>query len=155
MDIRRRPLNDADLPDDIITAFDAVDNAEPVPLGKYRAVAVDGARRKTATEKWYFWVTWQITEGDHTGRLVSRAYWLTPDALEYTKKALKKLGLTKGTQLTEPFPASRFVCDVEVTVREFNGDQVNEVKSFVVVQEVEPEPDPFAPQPAGGGPSGD
>jgi len=155
MNIPRRPLNDGNLPDDIVTAYDAVNDLEPVPLGKYRAVAITGDLRKTTNGKWYYRVTWEITEGEHTGRRVSRMYFLTPEAMEYTIKALKKLGIDRGEKLNEPFPAGRFVCDIQVTVREFNGEPVNEVKSFVVVEKVEPEPDPFAPLTADGGPTGD
>jgi hypothetical protein len=153
VNIPRRPLNDGDLPEDILSAYDAADDAKPVPTGTYKAVAISGVYRQTATEKWYYRVTWEITEGAHTGRRVSRMYFLTKDAIEYTQKALKRLGLRKGTQLNDPFPAGRYLCEVEVTIRDFNGDAGNEVKSFTVTEEVKPQPDDFAPQATEGGPA--
>jgi hypothetical protein len=153
VNIPRRPLNDGDLPDDILSDYDAADDAEPVPPGKYKAVAISGVHRQTANEKWYYRVTWEITDGAYTGRRVSRMFYLTKDAVPYTRKALKRLGLHKGAQLNDPFPVGRFVCEVEVTVRDFNGEPVNEVKSFVVIEEVKPQPDDFAPQATEGGPA--
>ena len=106
-------------------------------------------------------ITFEVIDGDHARRRIWSNHWFTDDAMEFTKRALGRLGITRMEQLDQP-PPSGIVCDVRVALREDDdGTKRNRVVTFDVVGIETPRSNPFAPSSslspvtAGGGNSGD
>ncbi len=129
----------------------------PVPAGQY-VVSTIGSRLDLATTGTPFYeLTFEIAEGDYSGRKLWARFYLTAAALPMSRRELAKLGITDPGQLEQPLPA-RFRLKVRVALRVGDdGLQRNEVRGIVEVLGVEPlveaapeapgghTPDPFAP----------
>src|SRR5262249_1375317 len=89
--------------------------------------------------------TFEVLEGEHTGRRFWHDLWLTDAALPMAKRDLGKLGITKLDQLDQPLqPGIR--CKVRLALRRENdGTEDNPVRSFQVLGIDQPEAEPFAP----------
>lgn len=150
----RKPLSDI-LPaaggggDDILDRFDTAEAAgdfAPLPKGVYVAVAVRGGLMTAKTGTRGYEIEFRVVEGEHAGRRLWRRWWLTPDALAYTKRDLAKLGVDTKEKLARPLPPDRLVCKLTVVVRkDDDGTERNEVKAVEFVRVQQPEPDPYAP----------
>src|SRR5262245_30313946 len=86
VNIERRPLGNRSISASIRDAYDTAEDAEPVPAGNYKGIAISGVFGETSKGTPYYRVTWRITEGEHTGRRLSRMYFLTFDAMTYTRR---------------------------------------------------------------------
>jgi hypothetical protein len=88
-------------------------------------------------------LTFQVLDGDHTGRRFWHDLWLTPAAMPMTKRDLGKLGVTRLEQLERPLPQG-IRCRVRLVVhRDDDGSERNRVRALDVIG-IEP-PDPFTP----------
>ena len=147
---------------DLWNRTEAAPELSPLPSGLYRCRLIDGGfdnnnRKGTLSYK----ITFEVIDGDHARRRIWSNHWFTDDAMEFTKRALGRLGITRMEQLDQP-PPSGIVCDVRVALREDDdGTKRNRVVTFDVVGIETPRSNPFAPSSslspvtAGGGNSGD
>ena len=106
-----------------------------IPSGKYPAKLIDGALGKARTGTAFFWISWELLEGEYAGRrLVSRHY-LTPPAIGRTKSELVPLGI-HGDHLrgASPLPLARALLSVVQRADE-TGDLYNDVKRVAAMTE--------------------
>ncbi len=149
--MERKTLNDNEPAaggDELARLFDSTESApdigEPVPAGTYACVVASGRRDKNHNGTNRYAVCFSVADGPHVGYKLFRDFYLTPDAMAYSKRELGTLGITSGDQLSRPLPAGRICCDVIVTVWTLNdGRRRNEVKSFVVTNVLSEQPNPF------------
>ncbi|MBX9626953.1 MAG: DUF669 domain-containing protein [Gemmataceae bacterium] len=162
MATNRKPLADiltaAGGGDDILDRFDtaeAADDFAPVPRGVYVAVAARGGLMVAKTGTRGYEIEFRVIEGEYAGRRLWRRWWLTRDALAYTKRDLAKLGIDSGEKLGRPLPPDRLVCKLTAVVRkDDDGTERNEVKAVEFVRLQTPDADPYAPADgATGGPA--
>ena len=93
---------------DLKTAWDNTEAAEdfaPLPPGEYVCRIVGGELVASRNDTPGFKITFQILEGEHTGRKIWHDIWLTESALPMAKRDLQKLGVTDLDQLNNPIPA--------------------------------------------------
>ncbi|MEK6643636.1 MAG: DUF669 domain-containing protein [Planctomycetota bacterium] len=130
-------------------AWDTSKTAEdfkPIPAGTYTARIASGEITKAKTGTAGYKLTFEIIEGEHTGRLCWHDVWLTPAAMPMAKRDLGKLGIAELEQLEKPFPKG-VVCEIKVVLRkDDDGTEHNRVKRFDVIRIDKPEADPFAPK---------
>lgn len=133
--------------DNINLMWDSTQAAEefhPLPKGEYVCHVVGGEMvesKKKGTPAYQ--LTFKVIEGEFVGRRVRQSYWLTPDAIPYTKRELAKLGITSPKQFDQPVPPG-IRCCVKVVLRtNDDGEEHNEVRSFAFIQVDNVEPDPF------------
>ncbi len=136
--------------DDILDLFDratAADEFGPVPRGNYVALAVSGGRTTAKTGTAGYTVEFKLLEGEYVGRRVWKTWYITPAAVEYTKRDLAKLGIAGKEQMRAPFPANKMVVRLTLVVRKESDDapEKNEVTDLKFLRVHEPEPEPFAP----------
>ena len=119
---------------------------EPLPAGEYVARILSGeldASRTHSTPGYK--LTFQVCEGELSGRKFWLDLWLTPAALPMTKRDLAKLGVSSLDQLEQPLPPG-VICKVKLALRvEDDGTSRNRVRAFEVVRIEEPQVDAFAP----------
>lgn len=136
--------------DDIRSLWDRTEPAGemgPLPGGEYLADIIGGeleSSRMKATPGYR--LTFTVVEPvELAGRRFWHDCWLTAAALPQTKRDLAKIGVTSLDQLERPLPA-RIRCRVKLALRrDDDGNERNRVRSFEVIDIVEPEADPFAP----------
>lgn len=124
--------------------IEAAPERKPIPPGEYLCRTVEAKRFKSAKGKHGYKVTLEIIEGEHEGRLLWLDFWLTKPALPWTKRELKKLGITDPKQLDRPLPAVLEI-KAKVVVQDDNGEMFNKVDRFNVIgiakgDAFEPEP---------------
>ncbi|MEO2090691.1 MAG: DUF669 domain-containing protein [Gemmataceae bacterium] len=154
----RKPLADIlagkGLTDEIKQMFDttaAADDFTPLPKGSYVCTAERGELTKSRSGTDGFQVEFRVVEGEFRNRRLWRTWYLTPDAMPFTKRDLLKLGIDTQAKLSRPLPAGRMVFKLTVAVRkDDDGTERNEVKKLDFLRVQEPEVDPFAPPPEGG-----
>jgi hypothetical protein len=124
----------------------------PLPPGVYVALIVEGAihsskQRRTPGYK----LTFEVAEGEFTGRKFWHDIWLTPPAVPMAKRDLGKLGVPVDdfdemrAHLEQPLPDG-IHCRVRLSVRtDDDGRQSNRVQWFTVVAIEGPDRDAFAP----------
>lgn len=126
--------------------LDAFDSAQPAPeytplaAGIYQVRIVSGSYQQTKSNADGYRIAFEVVEGPHKGRRMSRTYTFGDKAIEYTKRDLAKFGLTTGQQLLEPFPAMgrEVFCRLFVAVqRGDNGAEFNDVKKIDAVRVVD------------------
>ncbi|MHB9049279.1 MAG: DUF669 domain-containing protein [Pirellulales bacterium] len=148
----RKKLTDilrADQRDAIADAWadtEAASDLLPLPAGEYvcRLVAGELFTAKAKGTAGYK-LTFQVLDGEHTGRKIWHDIWLTPAAMPLAKRDLAKLGITGLDQLERPLPPG-IRCVVKVTLRKDDeGTEYNKVRGFSVVGIDPPDTDPFAP----------
>lgn len=133
--------------DNINLMWDATQAAEefqPLPKGDYICHVAKGEMiesKKKGTPGYQ--LTFKVIEGEFVGRRVRQSYWLTPDAIPYTKRELAKLGINSPKQFDQPLPPG-IRCRVKVVLKTNDeGDEHNEVRTFEYLQVDKVEPDPF------------
>lgn len=132
---------------DLLNLWNETDAAQefvPLPAGKYRCRLVSGQLAKSQQGTPCFRLTFEVIGGEHDGERIIYRVWLTPAALPFAKRDLKRLGITDIQQLEQPVPQG-LVCELNVALRtDDDGVEFNRVRNFVVVgTEV---PDPFTPE---------
>src|SRR5262245_2399616 len=108
-----------------LAAFDNAKAYEPLPAGIYLARIVNGALTKTKQGADAYRVAFEVSEGEHRGRRVSRTWVFTEKAIGYAKRDLAEFGLTTSKQLLEPFPPTSCEVYCRLTVALQRGDDGN------------------------------
>ena len=125
---------------------EAAGELTPVPKATYACRLVSGelnSSPKKGTPG--FKMTFQIIDGDFSGRKVWHNVWLTPAAMPMAKRDLARVGITTPQQMEQPVPQG-IRCAVQVVVRQDDdGSVYNAVTKFEVTGRDEPVVDPFAP----------
>lgn len=106
----------------------------PLPRGTYRCRVTDGELVTSKSGTPGYTLTFTVVDGEHKGRRLWHACWLTEHAMPLAKRDLAKLGVTSLDMLDRPLPAG-FVVDVKVALRaDDDGVERNRVVSFSVVE---------------------
>ncbi len=129
---------------------EAADEFRPLPAGKYVCRLIDGTLTNSGQNRTPgYKMTFQVIDGEHTGRKLWHTIWLTPDAMSMAKRDLARLGFTSPQQLEQPVP--RWLrCRVTVVLRcDDDGTERNSVRMFELIEFDQPVPDPFAPETEG------
>jgi hypothetical protein len=115
----------------------------PLAAGKYQCRLLSGQLGKTPKGTPFYRLLFEVIGGAHDGERVAYRVWLTPNAIPYAKRDLKRLNITEIKQLEQPVPQG-LLCEVTVALRTADdGSEFNRVKMFAVVGNEAP--DPFAP----------
>ena len=124
----------------------AADEFKPLPSGEYIARIIDGGLFTSRTNQTPgYKLTFQVVEGEYTGRRFWDDLWLSAPALPMTKRDLAKLGVNSLDQLEAPIPQG-IVCQVKLALRhDDDNTEYNRLRSFVVLRVELPTPDTFAP----------
>lgn len=131
-------------------------SSEPIPAGTYDARLIAGELFQSRHGTPGYKLTFEIAEGDYTGRRCWHDLWLTPAAMPMTKRDLAKLGVNDFAQLERPLPAVLRVKLRLAVRRDDDGNTYNRVQRFDVLGIDEPEKDAFdtdagaCPEPADG-----
>ena len=130
--------------------FASTEAAKVIPHGDYKATLIQGSLTESIKKGTPgYRMTWEISEGEFTGQRVFQTIWLTANSMAYAKRDLEKLGFTTLDQLKNPI-AEQILASIRVAHQiSDDGEERNEVKSFVVMERVPKKPDPFAPQDKG------
>lgn len=123
-----------------IDIFDAAEEYKPLPPGVYMARALRGEYCQTKAGDDAYRMRFEVTEGDHSGKAISRVWTLTPKAAGYAKKDLPAFGITSGAKLLEPFPPAGKEYHVRLTValqRGNDGREFNDIKHIEIMRVVE------------------
>jgi hypothetical protein len=126
-------------------ATTAAEDFAPLPRGDYIALVIDGTLTTAKSGTPGYKLTFQVCEGEHTGRRFWHDLWLTEAAARFTKRDLAKLGIHDLEQLDRPLPQG-IRCRVKLALRTSDdGAPFNRVRAFEVVSIDPPAADPFAP----------
>jgi hypothetical protein len=125
----------------------AAEDLKPIPSGEYRCALVNGEPFSARSGTPGYKLTFEVIEGEFSGRRVWHDIWFSEAAILLAKRDLAKLGVTNLDQLERPMPEGIIVA-AKVALRQ-NDDKTefNRVVRFEVVGTEPPEPDPFAPSP--------
>lgn len=139
---------------DLWNSTEAASEYTPLPDGEYEAHLIKGELMSSHSKGTPgYKLTFRLLDESHKGRQLWHTYWLTPEALPWTKRELAKIGLTTREQLDLPIPPG-MRCRLKVALRRADdGKEYNHIAHFDVVGFDEPPKDPFAPTdpPAEGG----
>lgn len=134
----------------VLAAFDKAEAAAelgPLPLGSYVAVAESSEMRESRNGHPCLKVRFRVVEGEYQNRCYWHPFYLSEKAIAYTKRDLQKLGIRNGEQLQAGVSRNRYVCRLELVVHvEDDGSEKNQMKSFAVIREQTPEPNPYDPE---------
>ena len=84
-----------------------------LPEGRYPARTLEGKLQQDRKEQWYCRITFQVIEGPYKNACFVGKFYLTPNAIEWTKQRLAKLGITNPEQLRQPWK-ERIICECDV-----------------------------------------
>ena len=125
----------------------AADDLKPMPSGDYHCAVTNGelftARSGTPGYK----LTFEVIEGECSGRRLWHDIWLTEASLHLAKRDLAKLGVTSFGQLEQPLPQGVIVAAKVALRKNDDGTEYNRVIRFEVTGIDPPEVEPFAPRP--------
>jgi hypothetical protein len=118
-----------------------------LPPGEYVCRIVSGERHSSRSKGTpSYKLTFEVAEGDFSGRRLWHDCWLTLSALPYTKRDLAKIGIRSLGQMDQPVPPG-IHCRCKVALRrDDEGVERNRIQSFEYVGIHTPPKDPFAPQ---------
>jgi hypothetical protein len=135
-------------------SWDSIEAADksfsPLPAGTYESHIIDGELFHAKSGTPGYKLTYRVCDGEYSGSLFWQQFWLTDKALPYSKGQLQKLGYQTFNHLrtNEPIKGRLIRCRVILKLRPTDdGRQFTEVRSFEVLGEDQPEPEPYAPQP--------
>jgi hypothetical protein len=89
---------------------------EPVPPGRYEVDFVDGEVRWSSRGTLGYTCKFEISAGDFRGQRLWHTLWLSDDAMAYSLRDLKKLGISSLAQMEQLVPPGIF-CFVQVAMR--------------------------------------
>jgi hypothetical protein len=116
---------------DAVDAAEAAPDFSPVPTGVYIARVHKGECTLTKAGDDAYRICFEITEGEHKGRMLVRIWTFSPRTVRYTKRDLTRLGLTASSQLLATFPerGRDYVCRLVVALhRSDDGIERNDIK---------------------------
>jgi hypothetical protein len=113
---------------------------EVLPAGTYQALIISGEiARSRGNSTPSFKVTISVVNpAKYAGRKLYHDYWLTPNAIEISKRELKKIGITEAEQLKQPFPGGVLAEAVVVRRTSDKGAVFNKVVSLVTLDNGDP-----------------
>jgi hypothetical protein len=123
-----------------LSNFDTVEAApefSPLPPGVYTASVLSGVYTATRKGDDAYRVRFEITEGEQSGKTVSRTWTFGPKAIAYSKRDLAAFGLTTTAKLRSPFPEPGKEYRVRLVVSLQTGDdgvQRNDIKNITVLE---------------------
>ncbi len=116
-----------------------------VPKGTYCAELKGGDYHISPNGTPGYKLTFALLEFELPERLLWYDIWLSPAALPWARRDLKKLGITDLAMLERPLPRG-IVCTLNVVVNKDDlGNEYSKVKSFEVQKSVPQKLDPFSP----------
>lgn len=119
------------------TTVEASTGYEPIPAGQYKCVATSSEWRATKNgEGRYIEFTWEIVEGNYTGRLIWSRLNLenaNQQAVEIARKELSSI--CKAVGVATPRDTSELhnipcMVKIAVKIRNDTGEPTNEVKGY-------------------------
>lgn len=123
---------------------------ECIPKGQYEADWIGIRIGESSTAKPRITLTFEVIEGEFSGKKVWIDLYLTDKAMPRTKRELAKLGIESSADWLLPVP--RWIrCSLRVVVE--TGDdkkQRNKIADFKVISFDQELPDPFSPDCDGG-----
>ena len=126
-----------------LAGFDSVTAAaeyQPLPPGIYVCRIVSGSIMQTKRGDDAYRMNFEVTEGEHSRRRLSRIWTLSEKAIGYSKRDLAAFGLTTSQALLSPFPPMGREYFVRLTVALQRGDdgrEFNDVKRIDVLRSEE------------------
>ncbi|WP_020476357.1 hypothetical protein [Zavarzinella formosa] len=100
----------------------------PVPHGKYRCRVTKGENWQSAKGTDGYRLTFEVIEGELTGRKFWKTYYFTEAALAYSRVELAKFGIVEEHHCMEPFPGDKAIqCTVFVIVSASERGEQNDV----------------------------
>ncbi len=124
-------------------SFDSIAPApeyKPLPVGIYQVRIVSGTFTQTKKGDNAYKIAFEVTQGEQTGRRVSRTWTFSEKAIGYSKRDLAPFGLTTVKQLLEPWPplGCEVYCRLIVAIqRGDNGSEFNDIKKIDAVRTVD------------------
>lgn len=110
--------------------IEAAPEYEPIPGGLYEADLIRGEMCLSQAGNTGYRCTFEVAAGDFRGRRVYHTFWLSERAMPYSKRDLKKLGISRLEQCETPVPPGIF-CTLKVVERtEDDGTRRNEVRGI-------------------------
>ncbi len=138
--------------DDTWNSTPAAGDFAPLPKGVYVCHCIGGDLERSLKGTPGYKLTFQVIEGEFSGRKLWYPRWLSADALPASKRDLAKLNMVSPADLERPL-LRWWRCKVTAVIRrDDSGIERNEVRGFEVLGIDKPEADPFAPP--GGGDAG-
>lgn len=123
-----------------LAAFDSVAPAaeyQPLPPGIYSARVQIGEYTTTKAGAEAYRMKFEITEGDHAGKTVSRMWTFGVKALPHTRRELLRFGLDNSASLLFPFPppGTEYLVQLVVAIQSGdNGNQWNDIKRITDIR---------------------
>src|SRR4051794_32659034 len=81
------------------TVTKAADELKPIPPGVYRCNVINGELFNAKSGTAGYRITFEVCDGEHTGRRVRHDVWLSEPALPMARRDLLKLGIDRFEQL--------------------------------------------------------
>lgn len=130
---------------------EAADEYTPLPSGEYNTHIVAGELTQSRNKKPGYKLTFEVLEGEHSGRRIWHDIWLTEPAIPMAKRDLAKLGVpvkdfvNMMKCLEKPLPQG-IRCMVRLAVRtDDDGNKRNRVQTFTVLDIDKPVRNAFHP----------
>lgn len=120
-----------------LAGFDEAETPKPLPAGIYVAKIVLGKLVFTKKGDDAYRMNFEVTDGEHRGRRISRTLAFTEKAIGYAKRDLAAFGLTTSQKLLESFPPVGREVYVKLVValqRGDDGSEFNDVKRIEVLR---------------------
>lgn len=123
-----------------IEAFDATPAAPeftPLPAGFYKVKVVLGECCTTRAGTDGYRIRFEVADGPHAGKAITRIWTFGPRAIGYSKRDLAIFGLTTSAQLLSPFPpiGKEITCRLIVATQRGNdGIERNDIKKIDVLE---------------------
>jgi hypothetical protein len=115
--------------------FSETDDMAPVPAGVYKVQVSDVKDEVSKNDNPMLVWEVQIIDGDFKGRKLWTRTVLTPKSLWFLKRVLSALGVDKaelkGKFEFDPSSVVGKKCGIVVVISEWEGEDRNEIKSFV------------------------
>lgn len=126
------------------TTNTAPENA-PIPRGRYDARITSGELFNSRQGTKGYRLTFEVSGGEYTGRRFWLDLWLTPHAMPYTKRDLRKLGVNQIKDLDRPLPECTKVRADVVVHKADDGLERNRVTLFEVLTDTPAVGDAYEP----------
>lgn len=136
---------------DDLSAFDKASGVTCVPAGIYVCTVVRGELLTTKTDKLAYRLTFDVSDGPHTGFRLWKYLMLDTDAAAGRAKAvLLPFGITTSADLRKPFPGPGRVITVRALVvvkPRPDGTDGNDIERFTVIDDRSAPPNPNSVDP--------
>ena len=117
----------------------AQDGGGILPAGIYVMRAVGRLKQSKVKGTNYYELEMTVADGEHAGRKIWHAIWLTQDALPLARRDLTRLGIKSLKQLREPLPSWLLEATVRVRVDD-DGEARNHIRKFTLIETLPMDP---------------